>query len=470
MTDQNPKTKIAVPIFITVVFALCVATLIGNAAAFGLNILAVARSSDYVENTLNVLASLKTLQSLAVDAETAQRGYLLTGEKPYLEPYNDARKNFAPVAERLRALIADSPAQQANLLQLESLISAKLDEMDATIRVRDREGLQVAVALVYTDVGRNTMNQIRALARTMEDEQNRLLATHSAEATRMMRLTVAVSVVSGVLAIGVLVLFYTLIRGNLARRLEAEQALRETNANLASLVDEKTLQLTNLSRHLISVREEEKAKLARELHDELGSSLTALNMDVAWVNEKVRADFPDYSRRLDRALGTLHATVDLKRRIIEDLRPSMLDSLGLTAAMESHCEDFTRRTGLPCRAEVADDLGEIDPEHAIALFRIAQEALTNTSKYAQASTARMALLRNDGGITLLIEDDGIGISDDAWKKPKTHGLLGMRERVRHLGGTLAIQRGPGGRGTVIEVFLPLTAHGSDAAADAAAGG
>lgn len=468
MTDQNSKPKFAVPIFITLVYALCLGTLIGNAAAFGFNIFAMARSSDYVESTLNVLASLKTLQSLAVDAESAQRGYLLTGDKTYLEPYTAAKRNFAPAADRLRSLIADSPVQQANLAQLQSLIAAKIAEMDTTITVREREGAQVAVALVYTDVGRNTMTQIRGLVATMEAEQNRLLAGHAAEAERMTRVSVITAVASSLLAIVVVMLFYMLIRRNLARRLDAEEALRTANANLSTLVDDKTAQLTNLSRYLISVREEEKAKLARELHDELGSSLTALNMDVAWVNEKVRPDFPDYSRRLDRALATLHATVDLKRRIIEDLRPSMLDSLGLTAAMQSHCEDFTRRTGLPCAAEVADDLGEVDPEHAIALFRIAQEALTNTSKYAQAKAARMALLRNNGGITLLVEDDGVGIPDDAWKKPKTHGLLGMRERVNHLGGTLAIRRGPGDRGTIIEVFLPLTVTASEATAALAA--
>jgi signal transduction histidine kinase len=122
--------------------------------------------------------------------------------------------------------------------------------------------------------------------------------------------------------------------------------------------------------------------------------------------------------------------------------------------MRSHCREFTRRTGLPCDIEVHEDFDDLDPSWSIAFYRIAQEALTNIAKHAQATHVKITLAREPDGVRLRIADDGVGLTDEALAKPKSHGVVGMRERVREMGGTFAIRRPSSGRGTVVEAFIP----------------
>ncbi len=145
--------------------------------------------------------------------------------------------------------------------------------------------------------------------------------------------------------------------------------------------------------------------------------------------------------------------MDLKRGIIEDLRPSMLDYLGLTASIRSHCEQMSRIAQLPCVIDISEDFDNIDPAWAISLFRITQEALNNVIKYAKATQVKVTLRRQEDGLWLQILDDGIGIAQNAIKKPRTHGLLGMRERALLLGGSFSIRAARSHRGTAVEVFL-----------------
>src|SRR5690606_35809348 len=204
-------------------------------------------------------------------------------------------------------------------------------------------------------------------------------------------------------------------------------------------------ELTELSQHLIRVSEEEKAKIARELHDTFGSNLTAINMDLNWIQRRIPEEAREVRERLQRVLQMLAETVELKHEVIEGLRPSHLDNLGLTFAMRSYCREFSRRTGLPCEIEVDEDFDELDPEWSIALYRIMQETLTNITKHAHASRVHITLERAAEGVRLRIVDDGVGLSEGATAKPKSHGIVGMRERMRQVGGTFTIAPGPGGK-------------------------
>ena len=218
---------------------------------------------------------------------------------------------------------------------------------------------------------------------------------------------------------------------------------------------ERALELAELSQHLIRVSEQEKAQLARELHDALGSNLTAINMDVAWVQKRLRDSEPQLAERLQRALGVLAQTVEIGHGVIEGLCPMTLDHLGLEHAMRAHCEEFSKRTGVPCETWIDCDLGQLDPAWSIALYRIAQEALTNVAKHALATRATIALGCKDGYASLHIVDDGVGIDPDILTRPQGYGIIGMRERVRQLGGSFTIERGPNSRGTVIDARIPL---------------
>jgi signal transduction histidine kinase len=230
-------------------------------------------------------------------------------------------------------------------------------------------------------------------------------------------------------------------------------------AGWSGAVDEpspkRALELAELSQHLIRVSEQEKAQLARELHDALGSNLTAINMDVAWVQKRLRDSEPQLAERLQRALGVIAQTVEIGRAVIEGLRPMTLDHLGLDHAMRAHCEEFTKRTGVPCDTSIDPNLGQLDPAWSIALYRIAQEALTNVTKHASATRAKIALGRNNGYACLRIADDGVGINPDVLTRLQGYGIIGMRERVRQLGGTLTIERGPNAHGTIINARIPL---------------
>jgi signal transduction histidine kinase len=213
-------------------------------------------------------------------------------------------------------------------------------------------------------------------------------------------------------------------------------------------------QLCRLVHHLIRENDNEKARLARELHDELGSNLTAVNLDVASVEDKVRALDPALSVRLRRALESLRTVVGLSRRIIEDLRPSALDNMDLAEALRGHCEDLTERTGLECQADLSEELGELHRDSSIALFSVAQESLANAATHGKPSRVALSLGREGAGTRMRISDNGTGMPDNPFDRPAAHGLLEARERISMVGGTFEIRRGEGGKGTVVDVFVP----------------
>jgi signal transduction histidine kinase len=268
-------------------------------------------------------------------------------------------------------------------------------------------------------------------------------------------------------AIAVLVVFYLVIQRSFARQVRIDATLKSDNRSLERIVAERTRELSELSRHLIRVAEEEKAKLARDLHDELGASLAAMKLDMAYVAGKLKSSAPPLAERLQRAIDTLGATFHLKRRLVADLWPTMLDHLGLAAAIRAHCAEFTLRTGVACVADIAEHL-TIEPGWSIAIYRVVQESLTNVAKYARASNVDVVLKRERGALTLRVSDDGVGIAVDAMDKSGSYGVVGMRERISQLGGKFGISRRAQG-GTLVEAFIPLARACSDQERIACAG-
>lgn len=240
-----------------------------------------------------------------------------------------------------------------------------------------------------------------------------------------------------------------------ARLAESEAALRTTNATLTQNVAARTSELTALNRHLLRIAEEERSRLARELHDELGANLSAAMMDISRVNTKLAGLAPELARQTERALQALTATMQLGRRIVADLRPALLRDFGLTAALGAYCASFSEASGLACEAELQDDLPPLREEAALALYRVVQESLTNVRRYAQAERVWVRLAADTHALTLSVTDDGTGIDEAALAKPRSHGILGMRERVEALGGSFRIALGAEGRGTIVKVVAPI---------------
>ncbi|MEO7493589.1 MAG: histidine kinase, partial [Massilia sp.] len=339
--------------------------------------------------------------------------------------------------------------------QLHVLVYRKLGLLEQALDVYRDGGLADIVKIAATTDSRATMDEIRLLVVIMTHEQNALLAARSAAFYKEYQNAVLLGVGINAAAILVIALFYRLIRRSYLSRQAAQRALQNANDNLESMVVLRTEQLSVLSRHLISVSEKEKALLARELHDELGANLTAISMGIGGVSRQLRDSHPELAGALERARGTVVDTVELKRRIVENLRPSLLDNLGLSSAVSNYCEEFARVSGVDCDALVDNAVDVADPMQAIALFRIVQEALNNIAKYARARNVIVHLAREDNLLTLEITDDGVGIDKDAVSKPKSHGLLGMRERALLLGGTFQVRRGVNELGTCVEASIPL---------------
>ena len=218
------------------------------------------------------------------------------------------------------------------------------------------------------------------------------------------------------------------------------------------------MELRDLVHHLMTVREEEKARVARELHDEMGSSLTAVNMDLMSVRQRLVEDSPQ-AERLARASLALKSTVEGMRRIIEDLRPSMLESLGLREAVRSWAKDSADRFDVPLTIDIADEMPLLPAGSPIALFRIAQEALGNAFRHANANSVRLSMRTEKGNVVLEVVDDGVGIATRP-AGTKAHGLLGIRERAIAMGGASTIESGPGGRGTEVRVTVPVEKSGA----------
>jgi len=239
--------------------------------------------------------------------------------------------------------------------------------------------------------------------------------------------------------------YYTVILRDITSRMQAERQLRRQK-------DE----LRELSAQVFEAREEEKTLIARELHDELGQLLTAMKMDLSWLRERLPALDPALEAKARQMNEVLDQTVGSVRRIAADLRPLMLDDLGLADAAGWLVEDFARRSGIECRIDLppAERLEALERDTSIAVYRVLQEALTNIARHSGAKHAWAVIEAGDGALRLEIEDDGHGISAEDLAKSRSLGLKGMRERVLYLGGALEVSRAPRG-GTRVRAHVPL---------------
>ena len=209
-----------------------------------------------------------------------------------------------------------------------------------------------------------------------------------------------------------------------------------------------------------AIREEEKARLARELHDELAQSLTVLKMDTIWVRDHVSASQDLIAEKLNQMVALLDLTVAATRRMAADLRPLLLDDLGLVPAIEWLASSFIARWNVPCKLEICDEFrfGLFEP-HATTVFRIVQESLNNIAKHASASQVVITMNKIPNALNLVVRDNGCGFFTAGLRKPQSLGIMGMRERAQLLGGQVVVNS-VFGMGTSVEAHLPLCQVGA----------
>ncbi len=387
----------------------------------------------------------------------SQRGYLLTNNPVYLDPYLAAVRRIRDLAALIVQHYQDVGDVQATreFARVMTLFSERVTAMDTARAAVTQGEMTLEDALSPSRLGIGTMEPVQT---GITDLYNRELA-RARTAQDSGRFDQAISAVSaGALSLLTILLFVLLFR-TLGRQMRQEQLARdqlhEQQAHLDRLVRERTEQLDELATHLQNVSEDEKTRLSRELHDELGAILTACKMDVTWARHKLRNVDPVISEKLARAQRNLDSGIQTKRRIIENLRPTVLINFGLVTALRSLAEETADQQHWQLDLDLPEEDFALPESTAIVLFRVAQEALTNAGKYARATTVRVALACDDQRVRLEVIDNGIGLTRDQFNKPKTHGLFGMRQRVSAKGGRIDIHSLPQRLGTEIQVVLPL---------------
>lgn len=214
-------------------------------------------------------------------------------------------------------------------------------------------------------------------------------------------------------------------------------------------------ELRNLANHLLHAREEERKKVAREIHDELGQILTALKMDLQWLEKRPAGRAAQEADKIRGLVQLADQTIQMVHRIASELRPAVLDDLGLAPALEWLGGDFSRRNSIPCSVDIGTIEPRIDEKSATALFRIIQEALINVSRHARASRASVELWEEATVLRVRVTDDGVGITEGQAASGSSIGLIGIRERVQGMRGEMSIKGRPG-VGTVLSLAIPVT--------------
>jgi PAS domain S-box-containing protein len=234
--------------------------------------------------------------------------------------------------------------------------------------------------------------------------------------------------------------YFTVILRDVSARVRAEAELRASREEIHELAIAAN-----------NVREQEKSRIARELHDELGQALTALKIDIVWMKQNLSAPTSELADKLTEMQLLVDGRGAATRRISSDLRPLILDDLGLAAAAEWLVQNFKQRTGVHCELAIAPGL-EVGEPRATGVFRVLQESLTNIARHAQATQVEVNLELEDGKVVLTVEDNGRGFDATAPRKAGSFGLLGIRERAALLGGEMTVQAAPG-QGTRVELRL-----------------
>jgi signal transduction histidine kinase len=396
---------------------------------------------------------IQVLERSMLDAETGQRGYLLTHRKEYLEPYAAALLRIEKAYQVLEQFYSDEPESSQLLQRLHQLTDTKLSELALTLRLDDEGRSKAGLEFLMTNIGREKMDAIRQTSAELLDYQTRAVASSKAALDRSLivsRVGVAFLSLSSLLAL----FFY--LRQSLILRAEQDkmqQAVQAERDRLEQEVSLRTAELTELTQHLQTAREDERQRLARNLHDELGSLLTSAKLDAARLKSRMAGASSETLDLLAHLVSTLNSGIALGRRIIEDLRPSSLSNLGLVTTLEILAKDYATQSGVAVHCALAPV--KLAPSTELVVYRLVQESITNVSKYAQARNLWIELRDLTDHIEISIRDDGAGF-DPLSKRPSAYGLVGMRFRVSAEGGILHIHSAPG-QGTAITARLPHTA-------------
>lgn len=443
---QRDKLRVSTQLYL----AVGVATLIGALVASYMQASTGLEALQQFEQVNRKVDNLDNLKRLLLDAETATRGYMLTGDPRFLTPYGKAVPQIRKTIAAMGKDYADEPEQRAAAADLVKIVQQAMVTLETVAsqvqqnRPVDPDLLELDNALMETYRFKHDAMKYEIQASNAQNVERSMQGFQNARVS-----TVLLAIVS------LLLLLLTIVLGQ--RKQELQQKINELlytkTEYLENEVAQRTEELTHLATYLTNVREADKMNLARELHDELGALLTAAKLDADWIERSLPKDVREtVSSRLARLRQTLTSGITLKRRITNNLRPALLHDLGLIAALNSLADEFRRGNEIELTLELPESEPDLSETVALSVFRIVQEAFTNIQNHSHAHHVHLALQTHKSAIELTIEDDGFGF-DPSSPKVARHGLSGIKHRVFTHGGKLDIQTAPG-QGCRIRVILP----------------
>jgi signal transduction histidine kinase len=338
---------------------------------------------------------------------------------------------------------------------LQVLMGKRLGDLSMLIEVQKAQGPAAALVLLKTSVGTDTGDAIMSLLDQMRSRELAMQTAARENWSRSLTLSHWITIAGTIFNMLLVGVAARLVYMDLSRRTLQTADLLGQKLKLEREAEERNRELVELSTHLQNVAEREKASLARALHDELGGLLVGARMDISWAEQHLTEKDSDLKQRLHRVQQNLSAGVDLKRRIIEELRPTLLDNVGLYSALRWQLKETCGSAGLKCVESYPDEEPRLTSEASIALFRIAQEAFTNILKHSEAQSMDITLDIDEDAIVMKISDDGKGMPAGRLTDIASHGLASMRHRVRALGGRLDFRSSASG-GTTLLVRIPAS--------------
>jgi len=439
-----PAKVISLPLAI---FAAAVLIAI-NEASFHASSQATAK----IEEAELVRQSVYQVLETVLDAETASSSFLLTGDARELAPYEETARSIGQPISQLRVLMKTRPEDLLAVETLAGHVQRRQAEVALSVSLRKAGDQAGAIRLLASAGGQEDVQTIRRLSeQMMAASLQKMQAAHAqiSQSLQLSRIGIAAMGLCGLLAF---YLYLLQTEALLAAGKREQASLQMERDRLEKQVRERTARLTQLATHLQDVREDERAHLARELHDELGALLTAAKLDVARIRARLGDSLPEASERIEHLNFTLNSGIALKRRIVEDLRPSSLSHLGLVASLDILAREFADHSDLDIRTSLEPvALGE---SGQLTVYRLVQEALTNIGKYAGAGHVEIKLHPQDSLVVVDVIDDGHGFNTEQ-VAPAHQGLAGMRHRVEAAGGQLSVTS-VAGRGTHIHAELPVS--------------
>jgi signal transduction histidine kinase len=408
---------------------------------------------------------IQQLESYLYEAESAQRGYLLTQREDYLKPFNNAvsgaKFNIDLLENSSESIYKDKNLQKLRLLleRISSTVDTKAAEMNVTVGLAKQGKIKEAIAVVKLDSGLNETKIITADIDSIVSIQSKLLEEISEARTKVLFLARFAVIITSLLLIVLVVVVVRKLLVDISESNLLKKKLIDINNFSEKEIKEQRKMLRNMALDYQTDAERERQKLAREIHDELGSILTAVKMDITWIIKKLGNDQLEIIDKLRKTNKYLDQGISFKRQVVQDLHPSMISSFGFWPALKTLVEEVAERNQWKLIFETPEDDPPINETISLVAYRIVQETLNNASKYAKASQLSVHIIKDEKYLKIEIEDNGVG-ADLQNLNHSSHGLSGMRHRVLALGGHFDVNSEPG-KGMLTKALIPLNINKYD---------